>query len=495
MMGPGSATSLLLLLLLLLPRLLSALQVDFRRRDFPSDFVFGAGTSAVQYEGATAEDGRTPSVMDPEGKIGDEESDGYHKYKEDAKLMSDTGLDAYRFSISWSRILPYGRGTVNPKGVEYYNSVLHEITKRGIQPHVTLNHLDLPKVLEDEYGGWESPKIVDDFKEFANVCFSSFGDRVTRWTTMNEPNVHGMLYWRSCGNSTYTPTYNMVHNMLVSHSEVVRLYRTKYQKHQGGLIGLNSYSFWCQPFSNSSADVEATERAKNFMFGWLMNPLIFGDYPETMRKIAKSRLPSFTKSQAEVLKGSFDFIGLNYYTAAYVSDISNGSGNIHCFKADIAVDFRVERNDRPARGPFTIYRVPSDFSGLQKMIEYLMKTYGSHLFFIHENGFAADVNAGLSDTARIEYLKGYIRSMLEAIRSGAQIRGYFVWSFIDLFEFIGGYNTRFGLYHVDFDAEDRPRTPRLSAKWYSTFLKNNSTVMSPNIQRDHDLEDLPYSSQ
>lgn len=488
----------------------------FSRRDFPSTFVFGAGTSAFQYEGATTEDGRSPSVLDMVFKDGLEPNnstaimgaDGYHKYKEDVKLMSDTGIEAYKFSISWSRLIPYGRGPVNEKGVEYYNSVLDELAKRGIQAHAILNHLDLPQVLQDEYGGWLSPKIVEDFKEFADVCFREFGNKVSHWTTITEPNIIGMtgnfIPQSKCslkfgilncipGNST-NGIYINVHNMLIAHSEVVRLYRMKYQGYQGGWIGLNAYSFWSQPFSNSSADVEATLRVKNFMIDWVLSPIAFGDYPELMKKIAGTRLPSFTKSQSELIKGSFNFISINYYSSAYISDNSNNSkAGIQGYQADMAAIMRANKNDPPAQGPFLPIHVPNDFSGLQKMMVYLKENYGNPPIYIHENGFAAGVDNALNDTARIAYLKGYIGSTLEASRNGVQVGGYFIWSFLDVYEFLGGYKIGFGLYHVDFADEKRPRTPKLSAHWYSNFLKNNMSVAF-SIERAG-LEDSSLSIQ
>ncbi|KAG0502656.1 hypothetical protein HPP92_002728 [Vanilla planifolia] len=460
-----------------------------RRHDFPSNFVFGAGTSAFQYEGAPAEDGRTPSIMDhmpgfqPEKSMAIVAADGYHKYKEDVKLMSDTGLEAYKFSISWSRLLPSGRGTVNDKGIKYYNNVLDELARQGIPAYVTLNHLDLPQALQDEYGGWLSPKIVEDFKAFADVCFEEFGQKVSHWTTMDEPNINGfsgvLPYYRcyEFGNSIckdVNPTnveYVFIHNMLIAHSEVVKLYKTKYQN-QSGWIGLNVYTFWCQPFSNSSADVEATQRVNSFMFGWILNPIVNGDYPELMKKIAGTRLPSFTKSESEVLKGSFDFIGLNYYTAVYISDNSSSSKvSVHGFREDVAAIIRVDKAGLPTEDPFLPIHVPSDFSGLHKMLRCVKEKYGNHPIYIQENGFATGPGNALNDTARVVYLKGYIGSMLEAIRNGVDVRGYFVWSFVDVFEFLGGYTYGFGLYHVDFNDLDRRRTPKFSARWYSRFLK------------------------
>ncbi|KAG0502634.1 hypothetical protein HPP92_002706 [Vanilla planifolia] len=386
-------------------------------------------------------------------------ADGYHKYKEDVKLMSDTGLEAYRFSISWSRLLPSGRGTANDKGIKYYNNVLDELARQGIPAHVTLNHLDLPQALQDEYGGWQSPKIVEDFKAFADVCFEEFGHKVSHWTTMDEPNINGFAgvlpYYRcyEFGNSSckdVNPTnveYVVIHNMLIAHSEVFKLYKTKYQN-QSGWIGLNVYTFWCQPFSNSSVDVQATQRVNSFMFGWILNPIVNGDYPELMKKIAGARLPSFTKSESEVLKGSFDFIGLNYYTAVYISDNSSSSKvPVHGFREDMAAITR---------------------------------------------GFASGPGNALNDTARVAYLKGYIGSMLEAISNGVDVRGYFVWSFVDVFEFLGGYTYGFGLYHVDFNDQDRRRTPKFSARWYSRFLKGGINV-TMNI-KNSGVQDFSFAS-
>ena len=287
----------------------------FSREDFPADFVFGAGTSAFQYEGTWPEDGKSPSIWDTfthEGWAGhntaDMASDGYHKYKGDIKLMSDTGLEAYRLSISWPRLLPNGRGSVNPKGIEYYNNVINELIKHGIQPHVTLHHLDVPQVLQDEYGGWLSSKIIDDFKELADVCFREFGDRVSHWTTMNQPNINSLASFdygffppRRCsypyginfeggnanctgGNSTVEP-YITVHNYILAHSAATELYRKKYQTIQKGHIGINIYTMGFTPLTNSTEDAMATKRVQDFLLGWILNPVFFGDYPEVIKKM------------------------------------------------------------------------------------------------------------------------------------------------------------------------------------------------------------------
>ncbi|KAG8067883.1 hypothetical protein GUJ93_ZPchr0005g15047 [Zizania palustris] len=204
---------------------------------------------------------------------------------EDVKLMREMGLEAYRFTISWSRLIPSGRGAVNPKGLQFYNSMIDELVKAGIQIHVALYHLDLPQSLQDEYDGWISPRIVDDFTAYADVCFREFGDRVAQWTTVLEPNAlaqHGYdqgdlppnrcshPFGSNCtagGNSTVEP-YLFVHHSLLAHASAVRLYRDKYQAAHKGIIGVNMYSIWYYPFTDSAQDIAATERAKAFMYGW-----------------------------------------------------------------------------------------------------------------------------------------------------------------------------------------------------------------------------------
>ncbi|BAS93648.1 Os05g0366800, partial [Oryza sativa Japonica Group] len=347
--------------------------------------VFGAGTSAYQYEGATGEDGRTPSIWDTfthsgrmaDNSTGDRAAAGYHKYKEDVKLMSDTGLEAYRFSISWSRLIPRGRGPINPKGLEYYNDLIDKLVKRGIEIHVTLYHLDFPQALQDEYNGWLSPRIIEDFTAYADVCFREFGDLVRHWTTVGEPNVlsiagydSGVIppcrcsppFGTSCaaGDSTVEP-YFAAHNSILAHASAVRLYWDKYQAKQKGVVGTNIYSFWPYPLSRSCADIDAVQRVLDFTIGWILDPLVYGDYPEIMKKQAGSRIPSFTKEQSELIRGSADFIGINHYKSLYVSDGSNREkAGLRDYNADMAAHFRVCPFQDPKRsvGAAMYARIP-----------------------------------------------------------------------------------------------------------------------------------------
>ncbi|XP_023771873.1 beta-glucosidase 11 isoform X2 [Lactuca sativa] len=476
---------------------------EYRRDDFPAEFVFGSGTSAYQVEGAVLEDGRSFSIWDTfahsgyyNGANGDVACDGYHKYKEDIQLMVDTGLEAYRFSISWSRLIPNGRGSVNAKGLQFYNDFINRLIAHGIQPHVTLHHTDLPQILEDEYGGWLSRKSVKDFVAYADVCFREFGDRVLHWTSFNEANVFalggydmgfsppgrcsspfGFFINCSRGDSTSEP-YLAAHHLLLAHASAVRLYREKYKAIQHGFVGINVLSYWFEPYTNTTEDVEATQRANDFYLGWFLNPLVNGDYPEIVKKNAGNRIPTFTKLESERIKGSFDFFGINHYNNFYVKDNpSSLETNIRDVNGDMAATLIFSdgvSEPLPTQFPVTP-------SGLQNLLNYLKEEYGNPPIYIHENGQVQARNGTLMDTARVEYLHAYIGALLDAVRNGSNTRGYFAWSLLDLFELLGGYDIGYGLYYVDLDDKELTRYPKLSAHWYANFLKGNNIIPNLNL--------------
>ncbi|XP_050203980.1 beta-glucosidase 11-like [Mercurialis annua] len=472
---------------------------SYSRQDFPSGFIFGSGTSAYQVEGAAGEDGRTPSVWDTfahqgflNGDTGDVAADGYHKYKEDVQLMVETGLDAYRFSISWPRLIPNGRGPVNPKGLQYYNNLINELIRHGIQPHVTLFHYDHPQVLEDEYGGWISRKIVKDFTDYADVCFREFGDRVSYWTTLNEPNVYlmagydlGMFPPRRCsppfgfnctkGNSSTEP-YLVAYHILMAHTSAVRLYREKYQRKQLGFVGINLFGYGFVPLTNSTEDVLATQRVKDFYVGLFMNPLVFGDYPETVKRNAGSRIPSFSNYESEQVKGSFDFVGVNYYSTVTIKDNSDVLKSEHRdFMDDMAIEMSFGMTTSPPESPVRSW-------GLQLVLEDFKQAYGNPPIYIHENGQMTPRNSSLEDISRVKCLHSNIGSLLDAVRNGSNARGYITWSFLDVFELIDGYNSSYGLYYVDRDDLELKRYPKLSAHWFSHFLKGGNVNSDQIIQ-------------
>ncbi|XP_063950645.1 beta-glucosidase 22-like isoform X2 [Daucus carota subsp. sativus] len=437
------------------------------------------------------------------GANGDVACDEYHKYKEDVHLMAETGLEAYRFSISWSRLIPNGTGAVNPKGLQYYNNLINELINHGIEPHVTLFHYDTPQILEDEYGGWLSKKAVKDFVAYANVCFREFGDRVQHWTTFNEPNVFvlfgydsGLLPPNRCsspfgtnctrGNSSTEP-YTAAHNILMAHASTAKLYMKKYKAVQHGFIGLNIFSYWYIPYTNATEDVIATQRANDFFIGWFLNPLVYGDYPEIMKKNAGTRIPTFTKIESREVKGSFDFLGVNHYATAQVKDMSISlQMDSRDLLADMAVTIKLNESDFPP-GQF-----PLNPAGLKELLEYL-KGYGNPPIYIHENGLSAIRNGTLDDIPRLQYLQGFIGSLLTAIRNGSNTKGYFTWSFLDVFELLDGYNSGYGLYYVDLDDKNLKRYPKLSAQWYSSFLKGRSTSSDQKIEVSANISDFKES--
>ncbi|WRX10714.1 Glycoside hydrolase family 1 - like 4 [Theobroma cacao] len=516
----------------------------YSRYDFPPGFVFGSATAAYQVEGAASENGRTPSIWDTfahagyaNGATGDVAVDQYHKYKEDVKLMAEMGLDAYRFSISWSRLIPNGRGPLNPKGVQYYNNLISELISHGwrkiseissvtlnnacqtileysftlikpisldytgIQPHVTLNNADLPQALEDE----------KDFTAYANVCFREFGDRVSYWTTVNEPNVfaiggydQGVIPPRHCsspfgvnctrGDSSTEP-YTVVHNILLAHASAARLYKRKYQEKQNGFIGISIYTLGAIPNTNSTEDAMAAQRINDFYIGWIANPLVFGDYPDTMKEIVGSRIPTFTNHESELVRGSFDFLGVIHYTTCYVED---DPGSLVLKQRDFNID--VAAKIKNMEDIFLDSEYPILPWGLQVVLEYIKQVYGNPPLYILENGQRTQRNSTLEDTSRVEYLQAYIGSVLDAVRNGSDTRGYFSWSFLDVLEILDGYRSGFGFYYVDLDDPDLKRQPKLSAYWYSHFLKggsvssdkvidlkNNFSALSPGHFRQYDF--------
>ncbi|CAK9322251.1 unnamed protein product [Citrullus colocynthis] len=490
----GKNMSNLGLIIGLLPLLLNstsravAVADDYSRNDFPPSFIFGSGTTAYQVEGAAMEDGRTPSIWDTfahsgdgPGGNGDVTSDEYHKYKEDVKLMVDVGLDAYRFSISWSRLIPNGRGAINPKGLEYYNNLINELISHGIQPHVTLHNFDLPQALEDEYGGWVSPKIIEDFKAYAEVCFREFGDRVLHWTTVNEPNVFAMGGYDmgfvppqrcsppfgktkcSKGNSSTEP-YLVVHHCLLAHASAASLYNKNYKDKQHGSVGISIYMFRFVPFTHSKQDAKAVERAYQFLINWILHPLVFGEYPKLMRKNAGSRLPIFTKAESSLVKGSADFIGIIHYQNWHVMDDPQ---SLMMENRDLVADVGAKM--------MMLKENVTTPESLQRVIEYLKQVYGNPPTYVYENGLPMKRTSLLEDVPRVEYMHGYIGAVLDALRNGSNVKGYFTWSFLDVFELLDGYHSSYGLFYVDLNDPNLKRYPKLSARWYSNFLKGKAT--------------------
>ncbi|XP_027338209.1 beta-glucosidase 46-like [Abrus precatorius] len=406
--------------------------------------------------------------------------------------MEALKVNSYRFSISWARILPKGRfGEVNSAGISYYNRLIDALLLKGIQPFVTLNHFDIPQELEDRYGGWLSSRSKEDFGYFAELCFKSFGDRVKHWVTFNEPNLLATYGYRTglgppcrCSNTfgncsegdSEKEPFVVAHNIILSHAAAVDIYRTKYQTKQDGRIGIVVNAYWYEPISNSMADKLASERARSFTFNWFLDPIIFGKYPTDMQNILGNILPEFSINDKVKLKRGLDFIGINHYASYYVQDCissicESGPG---ITRTEGSYLQSATKDGVPIGPPTSLdwqYVYPQ---GMEKTVTYLKERYNNTPMFITENGYAELDNPNyteeqyLNDFNRKNYMAGHLEALLEAIRKGADVRGYFVWSLLDNFEWIRGYTVRFGLHHVDYAT--LKRIPRLSASWYKEFI-------------------------
>ncbi|CAL9778317.1 unnamed protein product [Musa acuminata subsp. burmannicoides] len=475
--------------------------VTLGRSSFPPDFAFGAASAAYQVEGAWNEAGREPSVWDtlthdhPEKiadkKNGDVATDSYRRYKDDIEIMKNMGMDSYRFSISWSRILPKGtiEGGINQEGIKYYNDLINELLKNGIKPYVTLFHWDVPQALEDAYGGFLSSKIVNDFKNFASVCFQKFGDRVKHWITLNEPwsfssmgyslGKHApgrcsQLLGCPVGDSLKEP-YIVTHNLILAHAAAANLYKKEFKAIQEGEVGITLVSMWFEPYSTSHQDVEAANRAIDFMLGWYMDPLVYGDYPFIMRALVKERLPYFTNDEAEMIKGSYDFIGLNYYTSRYAkaTPMSPNYTPIVSITDSYAEQLGIQYIYVSLWQQGTWINVYPH--GMKELLLHMKKRYQNPHIYITENGTCEldnpklPLEEALEDQFRIDYLSVHLAEVRQAIRQGVCVKGYFAWALTDNFEWEQGYTQRFGLTYIDYD-NNLNRHLKSSAHWYTRFL-------------------------
>jgi beta-glucosidase len=452
---------------------------------FPKGFLWGSATSAYQIEGAWNEDGKGPSIWDVfcliPGKVnggdnGQVACDHYHRFREDVALMKAMGLKAYRFSISWPRILPAGRGAVNQEGIDYYNSLIDVLLEAGIEPWVTLYHWDLPAALEFELHGWLGAELPDVFAAYAGLCFRHFGDRVKNWITINEAWVVAILGY---GHGVFAPgiksndlPYVAGHNLILAHAKAVDLYRKEFQKVQGGRIGMTNNCDWREPLTVSVADQAAASRALEFFLGWFADPIYKGDYPDSMKTRLGNRLPAFTPDEKALIRGSSDFFGLNHYTTMYAADARSGNdaGSVYGnggLSADQDVVLSISPDWKLTDMQWAI--VPW---GCRKLLEWIAERYGNPPLYITENGCAFDdplKDGKIADADRVAFFEGYLGAVHEAIEHGVEVKGYFIWSLLDNFEWASGYSKKFGIHYVD--AETLNRIPKDSALWYGKVIE------------------------
>ncbi|KAJ8963456.1 hypothetical protein NQ318_018938 [Aromia moschata] len=433
---------------------------------FPPTFKFAAATASYQIEGAWNRDGKganiwdylthTNSSMIKNRSNGDVACDSYHKYKEDVRLLKHLGVQAYRFSISWSRILPTGyTNRINKPGVQYYKDLIGELRANGIEPMVTLYHWDLPQPLQ-EIGGWPNEALADIFAEYARTAFDLFGDDVKRWITFNEPR---QICYEGYGIGEKAPAiscsgiaeYQCAHTLIKAHAKAYHLYQDKFKQSQGGKVGIVVDTDWYEPASNSSKDREAADRTIQFRWGWYVNPLVHGDYPKVMiNRIAqrsakegfsRSRLPAFSAEEIKYIKGSYDFLGLNQYASSLVKYREEAEIGEPSYIKDVGTT--IYRDPLWEKGASDwLYVVPW---GLGKVLKWIKKNYNNPEIIITENGYS-DHDGTLNDDKRIKYIRDYLSSALSAIyEDGVKLSGYTVWSLMDNFEWYSGYTLTSGI--------------------------------------------------
>ncbi|MGN6242353.1 MAG: GH1 family beta-glucosidase [Motilibacteraceae bacterium] len=441
----------------------------FSATDVPADFVWGVATSAYQIEGAHDVDGRGPSIWDTfcrrpgavhNGDTGDVACDHYHRYKEDLDLLVELGVDAYRFSIAWPRVIPNGTGEVNAKGLAFYDELVDGLLERGITPYVTLYHWDLPQALQDQ-GGWPSRDTAEAFAEYAAVVVRSLGDRVQSWATLNEPQCsawHGHLEGvmapgvKDLGAAVRASVHlHLAHGLGV---QAIRANATLAPQ-----VGIVNNHGPVLPASDRPEDVAAARRADGHGNRWWLDPLHGKGYPQDMVELYGVDLP-LRPGDLETIAQPLDFLGVNYYTIATVRDAPE---HPHVTRAE-----PVPAPDRP----HTAMGWEVDADGLEVMLRRIADDYQPRAIYVTENGSAWDDEAVadgyVEDVERTSYLESHIEATLAAACT-APVKGYFAWSMLDNFEWAYGYDKRFGLVRVDY--ETQKRTVKASGRWYAGAVR------------------------
>jgi beta-glucosidase len=443
---------------------------------FPDDFLWGCATSAYQIEGSPLADGAGPSIWHrfshnpgkvANGDTGDVACDHYRRYADDVELMRRLGLNAYRFSIAWGRILPAGTGAINAAGFGFYDRLVDKLLANDIQPMVTLYHWDLPAALDDR-GGWLNRDIVNWFAEYAQVVFRKFDDRVKLWTTLNEPWVvtdggylHGVL---APGHANRFEAPLATHHLLLAHGAAVQAYRS-IGRHQIGLVVNIEPKY---PASDSEADIAATKRAHAYMNRQYLDPALLGSYPAALKDIFGEAWPDWPAKDLEQIRQPLDYIGVNYYTRS-VTRFDPTQAFLHA---------------SPVRQPHATHMETGWEvfpQGLTDTLLWIKNRYGNPPVYITENGAAfydppKAESDRLEDPLRVDYLHTHLRAVHDALSQGADIRGYFAWSLLDNFEWAHGFSKRFGLIHVDY--ETQKRTLKASAELYSRVIATRGAVLS-----------------
>jgi len=445
-------------------------------KTFPEGFIWGAATAAYQVEGGANEDGKGDSIWDVfcrrkgailGGRGGEVACDHYHRWQEDVGLMKEIGLQAYRFSLTWSRILPEGRGAVNPKGLAFYDKLIDSLLEAGIQPWINICHFDLPHRLFLE-GGWLNPDVSRWFADYTDLLVRTYSDRVRHWVTFNEPNVMVMKgYW----NGDHAPGLRLpledclraAHNILLGHGRAVQAIRSGTAGRSS--IGIASAARKCAPATESPADIEA---ARRFQYepvegcvqnpAWWLDPMVLGRYPEDAVQHNGSSMPRFPDGDMDLIAQPLDFIGYNCYGGPYIRAGADGS------PVEVPVGPGAPKQGAMVFAPEVMYWAMR-FHHERYHLPLAIMENG-----MHQNDWVL-LDGHVRDPNRVDYTTRYLRQFRRLADDGIPVVAYFHWTLMDNFEWAAGYSTRMGLIHVDF--ETLKRTVKDSAFWYREVIRTN----------------------
>ncbi|KAJ8710550.1 hypothetical protein PYW08_009065 [Mythimna loreyi] len=465
---------------------------------FPSWFKFGAATAAFQVEGAWNVSDKGESNWDrlthryPEkiadGSNGNDACNSYYLWERDIEIAAELGLQFYRFSISWPRLLPTGfANNISEDGKNYYNNLIDGLLEMGIQPVISIHHYDMPQMFQD-LGGWTNPKIADWYAEYARVVYSLYGDRVKYWITINEPTLTCDWYY---GQAILTPEreyyvgpYLCNKNLLLGHAKAYHIYDQEFRNKYNGKVSIANHLMWLMPYSNSTEDQELTEATMQFLNGRYTQPVFSkeGGWPavveQAVAKVSKeqgyseSRLPPFTQEEIELIRGTYDYLALNHYTSRLVRKrrpFEDVVQSLFSYVADLDAVLEMDPS-----WPFGYSELMSIYPrGLREIMLWVKQQYGDVEILITENGYSTG-GSSLEDDARISFVRDHLEQVILSIEEGVNVTGYIYWALMDNFEWTSGYNSKFGLYEVDFSVPERTRTPRKSAEYYAQVIKKRS---------------------
>ena len=437
---------------------------------FPKDFLWGVATSAYQVEGSTLADGAGPNIwhrfsrepgMTVGGATGDVACDHYVRYAEDVDLMADLGIQAYRFSVAWARILPKGRGRMNAKGLAFYDHLIDKLLERDIQPFITLYHWDLPLALEDK-GGWLNDDTARWFGDYSDLMFRAFCDRVPYWMTINEPAI---VMEKGYVSGVYAPGHRnaaeapvVARNLLRAHGYAVQAYRDR----GDGCIGIAVNIQPKYPATDTPLDLAAAQRANAFRNLQFLDAILLGEMPEELPEMFGSDWHPLSAEDMKLVSQPIDFVGLNYYTRVVIGDDPE------------TLPMRVKSVTPPATR--TLFGWEIYPGGLTETLNRITERYGRVPIFITECGAAftdpmPQDGADVMDPERVEFLRSHIKAAARAMENGVDLRGFLVWSLLDNFEWASGYTMPFGLVHVDFDTQRR--TLKSSARFFADVIESS----------------------